>query len=233
MRVAVLIPWVGGDIDREDALNWVLWKYRTEHPTWEIVLGSPEQGLSRAQSLRDAANKTDAEMLVCADADVWCGMNEAVRQAQFYGWAIPHLYIYRLSRSSSQKVLSGMDWRGLPLSNDNDQDSRPYKGHEGGTLLAIEHSIFDQVGPDPRFVDWGQEDDCWAMALRTLVGIPWRGDENLMHLWHPPQPRLSRKLGSLANKFLHSRYMEANGNPEAMTALLQEAKWPLEQLESA
>jgi hypothetical protein len=44
-----------------------------------------------------------------------------------------------------------------------------------------------------------------------------------VHLYHPPQQRLSRQVGSVGNKLLHDRYRKAHKKPDIMRELLQEA----------
>lgn len=224
-QVAVIVPWQAGCPWRERALAWVTARYREHHPSWPVILGrSTSELFSRTQAILDGASRTMADVLVIADGDVWCPLDAAVEQAAAGGWAIPHLLIHRLSDESTDLVLDGADWHGLPLSRDNAQDQRPYKGHEGGTLLVVHRDAFDTAPPDPRFVGWGQEDSAWALALRNLVGAPWRGREDLVHLWHPPQQRLTRVIGSERSRKLQRRYVRASRDRDAMAALVAEAK---------
>lgn len=234
MSTAVLIPWQSGCPHRVAALDWTLTRIEAAHPDWTVHLGdgATPDGFSRTRGLLHAAAQApDADVLVCMDSDVWCDPAEAVEHAAETGWAIPHRMIYRLSRTSTATLLADpwMDWQGLPLcepSADNRQDARPYVGHAAGTLVVLTREAFDLASPDPRFVGWGSEDDAWACALRTLVGKPWRGTDDLVHLWHPPQPRLDRRVGTRDNQALFGRYKKANGNRAAMRALLDEARVP-------
>lgn len=225
MNVSVLIPTGGTCPHRAAALRWVTDRYTAEFPDWEIVYGDgvTPDGYSRSRAILDAARMASGDMFLVADGDVWCDPLNAVQAARESGWAVPHLLLHRLSRESTEQVLAGADWRGLPLSTDNKQDSRPYKGNETGTMVAIRADVLADVPPDPRFVGWGQEDQAWALALRCLVGVPWRGGEDLVHLWHPPQPRASRVTGTKAGKELLSRYRKAR-KPADMRALIEEAR---------
>lgn len=226
MTVSVLVPWTPGCPWRERAWAWVSEKYSATFPDWELVIGdgATSAGYSRSRAILDAAAKAAGDVLVIADADVWCDPGPAVDQVADAGWAIPHELVHRLSPDSTDLVLAGADWRGLPLSTDNSQDRRPYRGHPTGTLVVVRRDVLVDVPPDRRFVGWGHEDDAWACALRTLVGAPWRGRDDLVHLWHPPQPRVSRRVGSNESAALMARYRRARLRPARMRALLEEVR---------
>ena len=226
MQVCVVVPWRGGCEHRTRALAWVLDRYRSDHPDWAVVVHEAPPGpFSRAACIIDAAAGTDAEVVAAADADVWCdGLTNAVDAVAEHGWAVPHLLVHRLSEHSTAQVLEGADWRGLDLSTDNHRDSRPYKGYPGGGITVIRRDVLGQIPPDRRMAGWGSEDEAWACALRTLHGPPWRGDADLVHLWHPPQERLSRSVGTRANRTLLARYQRARTNPARMRALVEEGR---------
>jgi hypothetical protein len=222
MTVSVVVPWLPGCSHREAAWEWVQARYAENHPDWEIVTGTTHP-FSRSRGILAAAAKATGDVLVVADADVYTDPTAAVEAVAESGWAIPHLMLHRLSEESTAQVLAGADWRGLPLSEDNQQDSRPYKGHETGTLVVLRRDVFDDVIPDPRYLAWGQEDGSWSRALRVLVGQPWRGVADLPHLWHPAPPRLNRRVGSEDSMPLYRRYKQAR-HPQLMRRLIDEAK---------
>lgn len=226
MNLSILVPWTPGCPHREAAWRHVRATYASEFPQAEILTGNGDtpSGYSRSRAILDAFGRSTGQVCLVADADVWCHPGLAILAAIDSGWAIPHTLIHRLSDDSTAKVLAGAAWRGLPLSTDNRQDRRPYKGKETGTLVALRRDVLGSVPPDPRFVGWGQEDEAWGMALRRLIGPPWRGDDDLVHLWHPPQPRLSRTVGTAENLALLGRYRQARRDPEAMRSLIEEAK---------
>lgn len=223
--VAVLIPWRPGCPHREAALRWVLAYYAEKYPRWQVILGaSPDGPFNRSAATLDALRSTDRSVLLVADGDVFCDPLMAVEATTGSGWAVPHKLIHRLSPESSGKVLTGADWRGLPLSADNEQDRRPYRGNETGTMYAIRRDVLMEVPPDVRFVGWGSEDEAHGMALRTLVGKPWRGTEDLVHLWHPPQERLTRRVGSRENMAVLRQYRQANHRPSRMRLVVEESR---------
>lgn len=212
MGVAVVVPWRGGCPHRERALTWLLDRL----DGWSVVLGEHTDGeWCKAAAVADGLAKTDADMIVIHDADVWVpNLDDAVANCRT--WAIPHLMVRRLTEASTERLyLSGKPGEHL--------DRRPYKGFAGGGVTVVRRHVYDQCPLDHRFVGWGQEDASWALALETLYGKPWRGNSDLLHLWHPPQPRVNRQIGSEAGRRLHQRYRNATRHPNLMRAVLAEA----------
>lgn len=222
MTVSVLVPWRPGCDHRELAFRFMRARVAERHPSWELVVGECDPGpFNRSQAILAAASKAspDADVYVVHDADVFLDgdLAESVDSARSHGWAVPHMMLHRLAEGATQAVMAGADWRGRPVAQ------KPYRGNEAGTLIVLTRDVLDVVPPDRRFVGWGQEDDAWALALRCLIGEPWRGADDLVHLWHPPQERLNRRIGNQAGKALLGRYKRAANDPAAMRALIEEA----------
>lgn len=220
MTVEVIIPWRAGCVHRSAALNWVLDRYETEQPGWRVTIAPapPEGPWCKARAVMPAARFSTADVIVVADADVWCDeLPDAVDAVeQGAPWAIPHRLVARLSAATTRGLLDGSD--DLP-----DYDERPYPGVPGGGLLVLPAAVLRAIPIDPRFEGWGQEDESWACALRTLLGPEERLAGDLLHLWHPPQPRITRTRGSMDGWRLRRRYLKARSDPAAMRALLEEA----------
>lgn len=217
--VEVLIPWLPGCPHRDRALRWVLWRYDSLHPDWTVTLAEGEQPWSKGTALSPALARSEAEIVVVADADVWTDATEAVNQVQAGDqWAIPHKGVHRLTQESTTQLLAGAIWEDLEL------EQHPYRGVAGGGVLAAPRATLLHLPLDARFVGWGQEDESWGYALETLLGPPWRGKEPLVHLWHPPQQRITRARGSIEGWRLRCRYVRAKRDPAEMLALVKEAK---------
>jgi hypothetical protein len=162
----------------------------------------------KAAAVANGVAATDAAVLVVHDADVWCDATMTAVAEVAAGrarWAIPHRDVYRLKTGPTAAVLDGSP---VPYERKS-CITKPYKGWEGGGIVVLTRDLWQQVPLDPRFVGWGQEDESWALALRTLAGQPWRGTASLVHLWHEPQPRACNEYGSLESHWLAERYVEA------------------------
>jgi hypothetical protein len=57
-----------------------------------------------------------------------------------------------------------------------------------------------------------------------LRGVAHRGRSPLIHLWHPPQRRVSRNTGSEESHALRKRYARARHRPDQIAALVEEAR---------
>lgn len=219
MSVDVVIPWKPGCPHRERALPFVIdWWERQGLTT---VIGRCDGDWTKAVAVADALERSTADTLIVADADVILSDPDAVGQAldalQSHGWAVPHLQVWRWNETATSRILDGEQ------PNKRHLAERRYTGWLGGGITVTTRALYDAVPLDPRFVGWGQEDESWALALGCLAGEPWRGDSDLWHLWHPPAKRLKRAVGSKAGAALRARY-EAATDPTAMVALIREAQ---------
>lgn len=187
---------------------------------FRVVLGEhTDVEWRKAAAIMNGLAQTDADVVIVADADVWCDPRSAVDAVEAGApWAVPHGKVCRLTEEATARVLDGE----RPTLRRLEQ--RPYAGYECGGVYVIRRDVLVDVPPDARFVGWGQEDQSQAAALRTLVGPPWRGSLNLWHLWHPPQARKSRTVGSDDGQALWRRYANARRKPDVMRVLVEEAK---------
>lgn len=219
--ISVLIPYSLGCPYRTRALEWVVGQWQAEAPDAEIILGRcPDGPWRKAAAVRDAVDRSHGEVLVISDADVSCGRTiEAVRLvAAGSAWAVPHVMVYRFSESATERILDGAD----PAAIYREQGAlvESHQGRFGGGIVVLTRDAYEMCPMDPRFAGWGGEDESWGHAIDTVLGKGRRLDGHLWHLWHPPQERLSRNVGSEANDVLRGRYQRARWDAEAMRELL-------------
>jgi hypothetical protein len=215
--ISVIVPWQPGCPYRER--NWAYLR-----PFWErhgeVIEGVCDGPWSKGVAVRDGLARAHGDKIVVADADVWVDPTLAIESDAT--WAVPHLKVHRLSDESTVRMIDGEPWRALPLDRSNSRDMKPYNGQPAGGVLVINRAALEQCLPDPRFVGWGHEDVAWDIALTTLYGNPWRDNADLVHLWHPPQPRIDRSTGSHQSKALLRRYQKAARRPDRIHELLRE-----------
>ena len=207
----VVIPFAGDCPHRRKALEWV-----RERHIWPVTVAFGGAPWIKAGALRPAIEASSADVLVIADADCWTdGLPEAVRAVELGApWAKPHSLVHRLTQASTEALYRGEPWAELA--------ERPYHGVAGGGFIVARRETLLEIPMDPRFVGWGQEDLSYAIALHTLAGDAWLGNADLIHLWHPPQDRMSRMWGSVENKRLMKRYSAAKCKPALMRSLIEE-----------
>ena len=215
MNVQVVVPWSGGCRHRERAVGWLLQRLRCRYSTRIAPGGEP---WSKGAAFYPALETSSADIVVMHDADVWCqGLAEAVRAvADGAAWAIPHERVVRLSEAGTTAYMASGEWSGQPL------DQPPYSGVIGGGIVVGRREVMLDVPIDPRFVGWQGDDESWSIALWSTHGECWRGSNDLVHLWHPPQPRRTRRQGSDANWELYLRYKAASYDRALMVELLAE-----------
>lgn len=214
MRIEVVIPYAGDCPWRARALEWAAGRW-----PWPVTVARGPSPWSKGAAVNPAVWSSSADVVLVADADVVCDAREAVAAVEAgAAWAIPHRGVHRLTREGTEAVYAGEPGDAQAL------DERPYLGVEGGGVVIARRETLIEIPLDPRFVGWGQEDESWAVAMRAMLGEPWRGREPLIHLWHPPEPRISRRRGSRDGWALRRRYFKAQHSQDAMRALLQEAR---------
>lgn len=222
--VSVLVPWRDtGAADRAAAWKYLRGLWQARHPDWQIVEGdAPGAAWRKGLAVADALTRADGDIIVIADADVWCDdVAEAVKAVRSGAarWAMPHYRLLRLTSVATAEVYRSGQWPRRRTATTYAQ--RPYPGHPGGGMVVMTRSTYARAPIDPRFTGWGQEDDSWAIALRCLVGQAWRGTADLWHLWHAPQARQSRTVGNSAGFSLFRQYQRAAKDRRRMATLVE------------
>lgn len=237
--VSVIIPWYKREPDpwRDNALAYVQRWWSVTFPDWPVIIGAmnQEEGPWRkGLAVHRALQKTDADTIVVADADVICtGVREAVDQiaALRCGWAVPHRLVCRLTSDATTLLIQDGRKPADPKRGTRPDYAEVHQGIIGGGLVVLPRKLLSDIPIDPRFTGWGQEDYSWARALTMLAGHPWRGPAPLLHLWHDPQttsdPR--RGVGSAEGYALWQRYQDAATLPTLLD-VVEEAKKALEDL---
>jgi hypothetical protein len=233
--VGVVIPWYQRDPDpwRDRIFAHVRTWWETAF-SWQVVVGtvtSDEGPWRKGLAVHRGISQLDTEIVVVADADVTCdGVDDAVDQIARLaaGWAIPHRLVCRLTSDATSLLLQDGRYPATPTRTGvtGPGYTEVYSGVSGGGMVVLPRRLLTDVPLDPRFCGWGQEDLAWSRALTMVSGHPWRGRSPLFHLWHEPQQRMSRGVGSQGSHRLWQRYQTASTLP-VMLDLVEEARLEL------
>lgn len=219
MRVSIVLPWREGCPDRGAAFRHVTAHLAARYPDWEQVIADYPGDWSKARAIIAGAAQADGDVIVMHDTDVLVAdLQTAVDRLQSAAWVVPHYYVHRLTQSATEAVYRGAD----PWVLTSEVVERKYRGVKTGGVVVMSRRLLLEYPPDSRFVGWGGEDESWGHLLSTMVGSPWRGNEPLIHLWHPPAPRLTRAVGSVETEALATRYRDASRHPALMQPLHRE-----------
>ncbi len=231
--VYVIIPWQETDESdiRHAALGFVRDKWIT-HFNIEPTLGvlSADSDWCKADAVELGIRASGAgsnDLLVIADADVWVdpeAIRAAIVEVDVGGvrWALPHRLVHRLTEEGTRLVLEGLSFESAV--DQFGYDREPYQGTVGGGMTIIDYDDYRSVPLDPRFVGWGQEDESWGDALRTMFQGRHRGMADMWHLWHPRMPRMAPGMGNVAGIHLRRRYATTRGHQDRMRRLIDSGR---------
>lgn len=218
MTVETIIPWRAGCPHRTAALHLIRRLWARTHPSWTVTVAEHDGPWCKAAAVMPAVARSDADTIIVADADVW--VDDIDQMIGTGRWVVPHLKVHRLSELATEAVFSGVDFEDAARCG---LTERPYEGVPGGGMVIVRRLDAMRIPLDLRFVGWGGEDHAWGYALTTMLGEPVRYDNPLWHLWHPPQPRQSRKIGSHQSEKLRRRYRDARNTVADMGVVVGEA----------
>lgn len=190
--VAVIVPrGMKAVPDRETVWARVRSHYLHHHTAWEIVEGKcPTPSWVKGAAIAVALEKTKADILVVADADVMvapAALQEAVQRVQDGApWAMPHRTVYRADRAATTALCAQ---EAAQLPSVPTALARPaYEGAPGGGIFVMRRVWYESIGGIPyAFRGWGSEDRALACLAETLLGPCHRGSAHLVHLYHEPQ----------------------------------------------
>ncbi|HEY9370052.1 galactosyltransferase-related protein [Streptomyces sp.] len=221
LDVAVVIPWRGGDPDRERHHEVVRARLRDVFPdAWHIDADSGHHPFNRAGSRNRGvrmAQDVGAGVVVVNDADTIPEpgpLRAAVQQAAADGCLhTPYTRFVGLTEAGTRDYLAGLPLQrcGVDLE---------YGFSVGGVFVIRPDAWWRAGGMNKRFTAWGSEDMAFRRAADTLLGPTVRHDGTIVHLWHPPASRSGAAVN--AGWDLAARYTAAAGDRVAMAALVAE-----------
>lgn len=179
MSVAVIVPWRPTP-DRLAAWTFLERCWGRVRAEWRLTTCDHGGDWFKGEAVALGVRASFEDVLVIADADVWCdGTAMAVDAVQNGApWAVPHTRILRLAAAASEAVLSGEAMQptlGL--------ERPPHPAVSGGGLVVMRRDVFEAC-PMPLLKR--REDEAWQTQLVPRFGRPWRGTADLYHLYHEP-----------------------------------------------
>lgn len=221
MRVACVIPWRGGKPDRERHHETVRAHLREILPdAVHLDVDSGHEPFSRAGSRNlgvRLAQEAECDVVVICDADTLVErgpLAEAIDAAHDGVLHLPYTRYRSLTKRGLAQFNAGWDLLECEVDHDHEWAT-------GGVLVVTPETWAKAGGMDERCRGWGHEDVTFRLAADTLCGPTVRHPGTIHHLWH----RREMGLGSpenLANAALCERYIQAEGDVEAMRAIVAE-----------
>ena len=189
-----------GDPSRRD--QYLLTRAHYEHHGYQVITGSCE-GWSKGEAAADAVSRSTADPLVICDADLLVHPEVLAEAITLAGsLVIPFNRVLNLSDDGTrvEKVRERFAWA-------------------GGCWVLSRDSYEAVGGVDPRFREWGGEDEAFCRAVECLVGPLTLLEGDAWHLWHPPNPG-KHTWKRTPNYTLYRQYRAAMRKPAKMRELL-------------
>jgi hypothetical protein len=221
VRVAVVIPWREGQPDRERHHATVSAHLRGLLPdAIHMDVDSDHQPFSRAGSRNlgaRLAQDAECDVVVMNDADTLPErepLMAAIDSAHDGLLHLPYVHFRGLSKNGTRSYLGGTPPEACETELAHDWAT--------GGVWVIEPSAWWRAGGmDERFVAYAYEDTSYRVAADALLGPTVKHEGTIWHLWHEKTMGLGSPEHN-ANGELAARYVAAEGNPEAVRAIVSE-----------
>lgn len=221
MRVACVIPWRGGQPDRERHHETVRTHLRMLLPdAVHMDVDSGHRPFSRAGSRNlgvRLAEDAECDVVVLCDADTLpeaTPLHAAIEGASDGRLHLPYVHFRGLSENGTRMFLGGTQAEACETDLAHDWAT-------GGVLVLTPAAWWRAGGMDERFVAYGYEDTAFRIAADALLGPTVKHPGIIWHLWHEQQMGLGSPQHT-ANGELAGRYVGAEGDPEAVRAIVAE-----------
>jgi hypothetical protein len=209
--LCVIIPF-NGNPDRWEAAEHVRSYYESLY--LEVVYGWCDGEWCKGRAIQNGLEKTVGARLVIVDADLIVP-DALLNEASAHPWAIPFNEVHNLTETGTRLVLDGGDIEAAECER-----IRKRFDWSGGCWI-IDRDIYERVGVDVRFTEWGGEDESFVRAVNTMYGKVIMVIGKSYHLWHPDNP-YKAKWKRRGNAYvLYQKYRAATGNREKMERVIE------------
>lgn len=189
MDVSVLIPWRGGDPQRERVFEYVLAKW-AEVPV-QVCIGEddPDGPFNCSRAQNRAFKQADRRYLYMVGADTVPNRNSVffalnhLREPLHEPWIPVFSETSYYSEAATNRILSGADPADEPLDY-----TLPFCT---GPVALTRDAYVATGGMDERFSGWGYEDAAFRQTLAGLFGAPPALPLAARCLWHETGHRIA------------------------------------------
>jgi glycosyltransferase involved in cell wall biosynthesis len=220
MRVTVVVPFRGGQVDREVAFAHTRAHLQQIVPGARLVVADTgHEPFNRSAARNAGVREAGSGVVVVCDADSLPEREpvEAAIEAAGDGLLhLPYTIFAGLTREQTLRVLL----QDLP-PGDAGKPELVTTNSVGGVLVIDHDAYWDAGGQDEGFHGWGGEDVAFRHACDALLGQTVRHDGTLFGLWHPTEmDRSSQQYRR--NIARQNRYRGLRRNPRGMRQLIAE-----------
>ena len=230
MDLSIIVAYRGDDGLRTRQMKWTVRRYREMFPEAEVILSEDksDQGWTsfcKSKYINLGVKRSTRSVLLITDIDVVLprgSILKAVKALDKNCLVVPYNLLYKLSSSSSERILGNLPTKRMPNVPLSLQTavSLTKRWHPQG-ISVITRENFDLAGGyDERFVGWGSEDSAFQSAVNTMCEGGFLQLEGIAyHLKHPivKDRHLLRdqRVGDLVEAYTAARH-----NKEAMKKII-------------
>ena len=222
MTVSVLIPFKSDGGQRDRIWSWMQKRWLRTLADIELIVcddgGKPGEPFNEGKAWNRCAELATGDILVVGESEVAFDaiqIADAIHDVRDRGgWRIASAY-HQLDASATERILSSEPMSAIVV--DTSEITRSFIMESVSPPLIVPRVAWDYVGGmDERYVGWGWIDKAFAAAMNTLYRPFERFPGSVFHLAHP------RGSDRDCNPELTARYLAAEGDVEAMRAIIAE-----------
>lgn len=228
MTATVVVPFRSEDPERLRIFQWCVYRWAALCPGYPIITphdDKTEGPFNRSKAVNRGVALADTEVVIVADADIAVidiqakFMVTVLTMENPAPWVIGYDLFQQWTPQATKFALKGDPADPLPVPVRSRWESR----ESVCGLLALRREDYEAIGGfNETAQGWGGEDVAFAITADTLLGKHERIPLPCAHLYHPQRPDRKTDEDGRANLALMARYEKAEGDPEAVTALVRE-----------
>lgn len=220
--VSVLVPFKPDGGERDRIWNWMRQRWLTTMPGIELVVsddGNTGAVFNEGKAWNACARAATGEIFVVTESEVAFNASDLQPVIETCyetgGWFVPQTYV-QLSRVQTVNILAFQPEMALTYRLEKFAD-RTFRNESVSPIWVLPREAYERVGGmDERYEGWGWIDKAFAAAMNTLYEPLERFSGSVFHLHH------ERTTSTDCNPALTRRYLDAEGDPVAMRAIINE-----------